>query len=190
MEIRDVFADLPTLETPRLRLRRLTMDDAVAVFEYARDEEVARYVTWPAHQSIEDARRFLELVTGQLERGEVAPWGMELRTEHRLIGSTGYIWWQPAHARAELGWAMARPYWNQGLMTEAVKACIAFGFARMGLNRIEARCRLENGASERVMQKAGMTFEGIARQMMLMKGNYVDLKVYSILREEHLGQAD
>ena len=92
---------------------------------------------------------------------------------------------EPEYARASLGYAIAREYWGRGLTTEAVRAAIAFGFDHLSLNRIEARCIAENTASERVMQKAGLSYEGTLRDYVFRKGAYRDYKVYSILRREH-----
>lgn len=184
----EVFGDLPVLNTPRLRLRRLVPDDLDDVFAYASDPEVAQYVTWNAHTSIEDSQSFLQWAVGLYATAQVAPWGIYHKADRRMIGTCGFAWWNPRHARAEIAYAIARPYWNQGLTTEAVREAVRFGFERMDLNRIEARCMPENAASERVMQKVGMTFEGVLRQQMYVKGRYDSLKLYSILKEEWLAQ--
>jgi ribosomal-protein-alanine N-acetyltransferase len=68
-EVPEAFKDLPTLETDRLSLRKMTLDDAEAVFAYASDREVSRYTLWERHSSIEDSRVFLELVTQKYENG-------------------------------------------------------------------------------------------------------------------------
>ncbi len=70
-------------------------------------------------------------------------------------------------------------------MPEAVRAVIRFGFGRMGLNRVQARCIAENVASARVMEKAGMAYEGTLRESEFIKGAYRDMKLYSILRREY-----
>jgi len=72
-------------------------------------------------------------------------------------------------------------------MTEAIRAVIHFGFREMGLNRIEGRCRVDNVASARVMEKAGMEMEGVLRQHVYAKGSFHDMKVYAVLREEWRG---
>ena len=69
-------------------------------------------------------------------------------------------------------------------MAEAVRAMIRFGFGRMGLNRVEARCAAENAASARVMEKAGMSHEGTLRQREFLNGAYRDMKLYAILRKD------
>ena len=186
MKVREVFGDLPEIKTGRLLLRGMTPDDAADVFEYASDPLVARYVIWDAHRSIKDSESFLELVVEGYRNGELGSWGMVDRESGKLIGTCGYDGsWLPAHARAEIGYALSRRYWGKGLMPEAVKALIEFGFDRMDLNRIVARCFSQNTASEKVMQKVGMTCEGTLREYLYLKGAYQDLKVYSILRSEY-----
>ncbi len=184
MRIEEVFGSLPPVETPRLILRKLTPDDAQDMFEYASDPEMTRYVAWSPHTSIESSQEFIAWVMNRYERGQVANWGVERKGGRKLIGTCGYGWWDVSNAHAEIGYALARRYWNQGLTTEAVKAVIAFGFQRMGLHRVQATCAIENIASARVMEKAGMQFEGVLRGYMLKKGVYFDQKMYSILRDE------
>lgn len=190
MRTSDVFGDLPTIETDRLVLRRLSLDDDRDMYEYAADPLVARYVSWSHHRSIEDTRDFLRLVVGKHEDKTVAEWGLVHKRDRKLIGTCGYIWWQIANAKAEIGYSLSRRYWGQGLMPEAVQAAIRFGFETMQLNRIEATCMTENRASERVMRKCGMSFEGVLRETLFHRGRFVDLKLYSILiREWSVGSA-
>ena len=88
-------------------------------------------------------------------------------------------------ATAEIGYCLSKKHWGQGIMTEALKAVIDYLFSEVGLNRIVARHNVHNLASGRVMQKSGMTFEGVQRQSGKdNKGNYCDLAHYSILRGE------
>ena len=184
----EVLKDLPTLVTDRLILRKMTPNDAEAVFAYASDPELTRYVIWETHRSIEDSKAFLDLVTGKYESGGEPEWGIVYKGDHRFVGTCGIVSWEPYHARAELGYALSRDYWGRGLMAEAVRAMISFGFREMNLNRIEARCIAENTASARVMEKAGMLYEGTLRRRELIKGEYRDIKLYSILRDERRGR--
>ena len=78
----------------------------------------------------------------------------------------------------------------RGLAPEAVRALIRFGFERMGLNRIEARCIAGNTASARVMEKAGMTYEGTLREREKIQGELRNMKMYSVLRREYLVTRD
>ncbi len=185
MKIEDIYGNLPTLETERLILRKMTMDDTEDMFEYASDPEISIHSTWESHISIEATRDFLERIMKAYEENQVAGWGVVLKENNKLIGTSGYVNWSTNHNRAEIGYAISRSLWNKGLMTEAVNEVIRFGFNKMELNRIEARCKLENIGSERVMQKVGMTMEGILREQVFMKGSYHDLKLYSLLRKDY-----
>jgi ribosomal-protein-alanine N-acetyltransferase len=187
-KVGEVLKDLPTLVTDRLILRKMTPDDAEAVFAYASDPEVTRYVIWETHRSVEDSRAFLDLLTSKYESGGEPEWGIVYKGDHRFVGTCGIVSWEPYHGRAELGYALSRDYWGRGLMAEAVGAMISFGLREMNLNRIEARCIAENIASARVMEKAGMVYEGTLRQRELIKGELRDVKVYSILRDERRGR--
>jgi ribosomal-protein-alanine N-acetyltransferase len=181
-----IFADLPEIETQRLLLRKMRLDDAEAMFAYASDSAVTRYVLWDTHRSIEDSESFLRLAIDGYERGDFGGWGVVLKDSGAFIGTCGLdAGYAPEHARAELGYVLSREYWGKGLIPEAVRAIIAFGFARVELNRIEARCIAANIASARVMEKAGMTYEGTLREREFIKGAYRDMKLYSILRREY-----
>jgi ribosomal-protein-alanine N-acetyltransferase len=107
---------------------------------------------------------------------------MVLKENQRIIGATGFDALDVGHCRGEFGYSLSRHYWGRGLATEAAKAVVQFGFEAMGLYRIEAKCMVENVASERVMQKVGLSFEGILRGYWLKHGAYQDVKLYSILR--------
>ena len=180
-----ILKNLPTLETKRLILRKMTLDDARAVFAYASDPDVTRYVIWNMHRTIEDSKSFLRSLVEGYENAEAADWGIVCKENGRFIGGCGIAGWSLEHARAELGYVLSREYWGRGLMPEAVRAMIHFGFERMGLNRIEARCIAENAASEGVMEKVGMTHEGTLRQREFIKGAYQDIKLYAILKSEY-----
>jgi ribosomal-protein-alanine N-acetyltransferase len=79
-----------------------------------------------------------------------------------------------------MGYVLAQPYWGNGLMTEAVRAAIAFGFHVMYLQRIQAYCAVENIGSARVLEKAGMELEGILHNYVLVKQRPQDVKMYAI----------
>ena len=169
---------VPQLETPRLVLRQLGLHDAAAIFAYASDPEVARYTFWHAHQSLEDSHRFITWLTS----GEVACWAIVLRAHSTLIGTCFLHSFNQPHRRAEIAFNVARREWGQGYATEAVRAVLQAGFMYWQLNRIEGTSMLANSASARVMEKAGMHFEGILRQYAFAKGTFHDMKLYAALQ--------
>ena len=180
----ELFKELPVLETERLKLRRIMTRDANDIFEYASDMQVSRFVTWEAHRSIADSLHFVRYLINTYSRGEPAPWGIIYKENQKLIGTGGYHWWHYDSARAEVGYAISARYWNMGIMTEALKEILEFGFEKMLLNRIEARCYVNNKSSERILMKCGFQFEGIMRESLFAKGEFQDLKLYSILKSD------
>lgn len=147
-------------------------EDAKEMFAYASDPEVTRYVLWDTHDSVEDTRDFLNFVAESYERGDFGGWGIVFKENGAFIGTCGLdACYSPEHARAEVGYVLSRDYWGLGIMPEAVRAVIRFGFEEQDLNRIESRCTSENTASARVMEKAGMDYEGTFRQREFIKGS-------------------
>ncbi len=180
----DIFSDLPTLETERLTLRKVTLDDAPDVYAYARDPAVSRYTTWDPHESVNDTIEFLKNTLECYENSEPSAWGIELKETGHIIGMLGFMGHRANVHTAAVGYVLSRDYWNRGLMTEALRAVIGFSFERLRVMRFEAHCLVENNASRRVMEKTGMTFEGTLRSAMYFKHRYWDVHVLSILRDE------
>jgi len=176
------FLGNPTLETERLILRTLRESDAADVFAYASHPEVSRYVTWESHQTLEDSVAFIDWTAKRLAEDEAGDWGLEDKKTGKIIGSIGFAHLDEANCRGEIGYALALDKRGQGLVPEALRRLIAFAFTEMKLNRLEAVHFVENEASGRVMQKAGMRYEGLLRQRMLVKGVYRDVRQYAILR--------
>ena len=184
MKVDDIFFDLPIIETDRTILRKINEQDENDMFTYCSDEEVSRYTTWYKHETINDTRVFLNRILEEYRNQQIAPWGIQDKASGKLIGTCGFVYWNTAHSRAELAYALSKQFWNQGYMTEIAKKIIEFGFEKMELIRIEARCLLDNAGSARVMEKSGMQFEGIMRKQIFAKGIQQDLLMYSIIKEK------
>ena len=154
-----------TLKTPRLVLRRPRLSDAVAIFEeYAADPEVARFLTWRPHRSAADVRAFLEMRLRIEAPGDESTWMITSASEDRAIGAIGCA--VEGHAVA-VGYVLGRRHWNRGYMTEAVRAIVEWWFTLPRIYRVWAVCDVENVASRRVMEKAGMEREGLLRRWSL-----------------------
>lgn len=179
---------MPTLTTKRLTLRRMNMRDAEDMFEYCKDPEVARHVLWDAYKSISDARAYIRYSLRKYRQGEPASWCIVYNADQKVIGTIGYMWWQKDNNAVELGYSLSRRYWNKGIMTEALQEVIRYTFAEAGIHRIEAQHEVTNPASGAVMRKCGMRFEGTLRGRLYNKGRYVDVDLYSILREEYFAK--
>ena len=172
------------LRTPRLILRPVRMSDAQDIYDYSRDPEVARHVLWDAHQSIHQTRGYVRFLLKQYRSGQPGSFVIELAQERKVIGTIGFMWIQQENRSAEVGYSLSRAYWNRGLMTEALRALLGFGFEQLHLNRIEAQHESDNPASGRVMAHVGMRHEGRLRQRVYNKGRYADVELYAILRSD------
>ncbi len=172
------------LATPRLLLRKLTLNDAPDMFEYASDPQVPLYTLWEAHETIDCTRTFINTVLAGYHVNETEPWGIIYRENEKLIGTVGFFDYRETEGIGEIHYALSRAYWGKGLMPEAVKEVIHYGFDALELNTITAKCMLQNLASEKVMQKAGMTFKEIRAEAIEAKGKKWDAKVYYIKRSD------
>ncbi len=153
-----------TFSTARLIARLPRVEDAEAAFAaYASDPEVTRFLLWPAYQEIEPLREFLRGAIRTWEAGDGGhfAWMLCLRETGELVGSIGVS--LDLHGAA-LGYVLGRAYWGRGLMTEAVRYVAAWALAQPAIFRVWAYCDAEHPASARVMEKAGMTREGILRR--------------------------
>jgi [ribosomal protein S5]-alanine N-acetyltransferase len=150
------------LESSRLRLRRLVEDDAEAVFAaYAQDPEVTKYLVWRRTGNLEDTRHALRSATEAWDEGKAFNWVVLRKKDDRLLGMVGV---RVDGHKVELGYVLAREFWRQGYMTEAVRAVVSWAIKEEDVYRVWAVCDIENLASARVMEKAGMQREGILRR--------------------------
>lgn len=186
MTSEEIYRTVPALETERLLLRKLRMEDAEDLFFYASEPVVSRFMPWEVHKTIDDSKGFLAFILDAYEQGRKLAWAIELKETEKMIGTIDYVSWQPKRSKAELAYTLSHEYWGRGLMKEAAEGLLAFGFREMGLNKVEAPIMLGNARSRRLAEKLGMKLEGVARDHMVIKGKFVDLAMYSLLKKEYL----
>lgn len=181
MDIKALFNPFPILSTPRLVLRALRPTDLDDLYTYASDPEIDRFTPWTHFKSLDQARTNLDEFLAEYEQYGMGAWGIEHRADQRLIGIANFSRPHPINRRVEMGYTIARAYWGQGYATEAAQALIRFGLDQMHLVRIEAVCLPEHIASARVLQKAGMQFEGVLRNYQVWRGQPCDLHMYAVV---------
>lgn len=146
------------METERLYLRPVKLADAVTIFEtYANDLEVTRFATWVPHGTVAETRRYLQACEIAWREGTAFPWAVMRKADNKLIGSAEL---RIDDHKAEIGYLIARPLWGQGYASEAARALVDWAFAQEEIIRVWATCDAENLASARVLEKAGLAFEG------------------------------
>jgi ribosomal-protein-alanine N-acetyltransferase len=178
----------PVIETERLIIRPLTDADVESVFEYCSNPEVAKFSTWSAHKNLDDSRFLISFAKKNYLRNIPEPYAITLKTNpQKVVGTVGWFWASEMNRHIEVAYALAENLWGQGLMVEAGQAVVNTAIKEHDINRISARCMVENNGSVRVMEKLGMKYEGTQRQAMFVKGGFVDLKIYAVSRSEWLG---
>ena len=142
------LAQYPSIETERLLLRPVTLDDAEAMFEYASDRENTRY-TFPTNQSLEETKNNIAqfYLANPLGR-----WGIEVKSNGQFIGTIDLQKIDPVLKKAAIGYIINKKYWNQGLTTEANRAVIELAFEKIGMNKLTALHDKDNPASGKVMK--------------------------------------
>ena len=153
------------IETARLVLRRPLVSDAESIFEnYAQDPEVTRYLVWRPHASVTETRAFRERADEGWTSGTDLTWALTLPPSESVIGMISL---RPHGHHADIGYVLARRWWNQGFMTEAGRAIVQAAFLDPALFRLWALCDVENPGSARVLGKLGMVLEGTLRRRVV-----------------------
>lgn len=184
MAIDDAFATFPRLETPHLILRQIQQEDADAVYATFSDPLVMEFYGEMPYQSVEEARDLIRRQHGWYARREGIRWGITRRGDDTVIGSCGLFKFDEDFTRAETGYELARASWRQGIMTEALRAIIAYGFGDMGLHRIEAVVDDVNERSKGLLHALGFTLEGTMRQRFSFRDRFLDEHMFGLLRAE------
>jgi ribosomal-protein-alanine N-acetyltransferase len=177
------FSSPPTLETKRLVLRKMEMADAKAVFHYSQKSVFYQAMGRQTYSSVSDIQEFIANIS---KKDPSFFWVVILRDKNRVIGDCGFCQFHKEARRAEVSYAIDPTYWDRGYATEATARIIQFGFEEAGLDRIHAICSVENVVSERVIQKSGMQFEGVLRHYIRHEDKPLNMKTYSILKQEWL----
>jgi [ribosomal protein S5]-alanine N-acetyltransferase len=177
----------PVLTTERLLLRAFNPGDAPAVLDILGRPEVNEWLETDTLRSPEEAEARVRSRMRLFEDGMGVRWAIALRdAPARVIGSCGYFSVRRGTQTYETGYELHPDYWNQGLITEALRAILRFGFdpqARMPVHRMEALVIPDNGASVRVLEKLGFSREGMRREFGFWKGRYQDVALYALLNE-------
>ncbi len=175
----------PTLTTARLTLRPFTEADAEPLFEHARNPNVTRFTLWDAHQSVGDTIAFVrDYALLRYREGTAEPYAITINPDPRPVGACGCFWAAKPHQTMELGYWLGETFWGRGVTAEACRAVLTFAFAEYGPERIQARVIDGNHASARVLAKLGFRDEGTLRQSLLRRGNFEDVRMFSVLRDE------
>ena len=178
------FNPFHNLETERLFLRRVDNNDCKEVLALRSNPETMKYIPRPLLQNEEDALAHIAMIESKIESNEGINWAITLKGNPQLIGVIGHYRIQPENYRAEIGYMILPEFNGQGILTEAVKEAVKYGFDIMKLHSIEAVIDPENLASAKVLEKTGFVKEAHLRENEFYDGRFWDSVIYSVLNKE------
>jgi ribosomal-protein-alanine N-acetyltransferase len=175
------------LENDRLLLRRFAAEDAGAMFEnWANDPAVTKYLTWPAHTSVEVSKAVLADWIPQYEKSDYYHWTFVLKENGDMpIGSIAVVLQDDATEMVHIGYCIGRKWWNKGITSGALALLVDYFFNEVGVNRIESRYDPRNPHSGNVMKKCGLLYEGTHREADHNNQGICDAATYAILAKDY-----
>ncbi len=175
---------MSAITTPRLILRHIRVEDADDIFAYASSPHVGPNAGWKPHESMEETLEVMQAVFLNQE----SVFGIVLTESGKMIGSLGLV---PDPKRQNervrmLGYALGEAYWGRGMMTEAVRAILKYGFEELGLDLISAYCYPFNQRSKALLKKCGFEYEGTLKLAeKIYDGRVYDNECYALLAQSH-----
>lgn len=174
------------IETNRLILRRFKMDDAENMYKnWASDDDVTKYLTWPAHKSISDTKEILKKWQDNYYKKDFYQWAIVLKEIDEVIGCIGVVFHDDRIEMVHIGYCIGKKFWHRGITSESLKHVIEFFFEKVKVNRIESRHDPRNVNSGAVMKKCHMKYEGTLRQGDFNNQGICDASYYGLLRDEY-----
>lgn len=174
-----------TIETQRLILRRFEIADTDSIFQtWIGDPEVQNNYGEKACNTIAEAQEILEKWISSYNNNEFYRWGIILKGTNENIGQIAFYLVDSKNQKADVEYCIGQSYWGNGYAPEALKAVIKYAFRYIYLNRVQAFHRSKNASSGKVLQKAGMKYEGTLKQYLIHKDEFDDCIMYAIIRNE------
>lgn len=178
------FSPFPHLQTERLILRQVNNADANEILALRSNEEVMKYIPRPILKNKEEALELIAMFDDKIENGIGINWAITLKTNPtKILGIIGHYRIKPEHYRAEVGYMLFPEFNGKGIVSEALKRVIEFGFNDMKLHSIEAILDPKNGASEKVLIKNGFVKEAHLIENEYYDGRFLDSMIYSVLNK-------
>jgi ribosomal-protein-alanine N-acetyltransferase len=177
------FNPFPNLETERLYLRRVVVEDVEEILALRSNKELMQYIPRPLFQTNEEALAHIMMIDEKIDANESINWAITLKGDPKLIGIIGHYRIKPEHFRSEIGYMLLPEYQGKGVITEAIKATLNYGFEIMKLHSVEAIIDPKNFASERVLQKTSFVREAHLKENEFYDGKFLDTVIYSILNQ-------
>lgn len=175
----------PELRTNRLLLRELNESDAPMLLVQRSDARIIQYLDREPDTTLNQTLALIDLIKQNITDNKGITWGVVRQdAPEELLGTIGLWRMIPEHHRAEIGYGLHPDHWQQGIMSEAMVAVLAFGFQALKLHSVEANVNPQNQASRRLLEKHGFVQEAHFRQNYFFQGQFLDSIIYSLLTPE------
>lgn len=184
---RHIFSDLPVLETDRLILKKIEQENAADMFAYASLGETTRYLLWSPHLNMDETRGYIEYLRREYKKGNYGDWGITLKENNVFIGTIGFADIDLKNNSGELGYVLNPAYQGKGYMQEAMKRLLSLCFEQLLVKRIQLRIMQENLLSVHLAERVGFVKEGTLRDLLLVKGKYRTIHIYSMTDNDYFG---
>lgn len=178
------LAPFTPISTHRVTIRAVGGQDLPDLFEINGDDAVTRFLPYDSWQSALDGTTWLARMEALAQAGSGVQLVITRNTDDKVIGTVLLFKFDEASARVELGYVLGRPYWRQGLATEALQAVCEHAFRQLAVRRIEAEVNPDNEASNALLLSLGFVHEGCLRKRWVAKGVAYDTNIYGCLAHE------
>jgi ribosomal-protein-alanine N-acetyltransferase len=169
---KNLFSVFPFIQTERLSLRQITVNDSEDLYNFYRDPNFFQYLDWDGPSSVEESAMMINSWNQDFELKKLIPWGISSRNDNRLIGT---IMFMPIRGTFQdlprfpltISYDLQSDFWNKGIMTEALKAVLDFSKKKIQPHRVQAEVLSENTASLKVLKKLGFQEEGLLKHYLM-----------------------
>lgn len=175
-----IFKHLPTLETERLILKKISRNYLDDVYEYRSDPAVSKYLLWNPEKNKDVTLCYIEYIEELYQKGKFFDFGIFLKSNGKLIGTVGFTTINLHKNTASVGYVLNSKYWGQGIAKEALDKLIDFGFSSLEFDALYAKFMEENTASKRVLEKCGFTFFAYEKRPLFVKEKMRKIVIYSL----------
>lgn len=183
------FDPFPILETERLLLHAMSDKHVKAMFKLRSNPLAMQYIGKPLLASVNEAMDLIDAYNRNLREKIGITWGISLRdietneSDSTLIGTIGFHKMDLYNYRAEIGYMIHPDHWFKGIMSEALKRIVIYGFQEMRFHSIEAKISPENDASRKILVKHGFVREAYFKESFYENGKFLDTEIYSLLNK-------
>ena len=178
------FKDFQLLESNRLHLRKLELDDAREVQLIRSDEKVMIYMDSERQVTIQHSENFISNNLKMYEEKTGIFWAIIEKSTNKFLGDFAFFKIDHKNSRAEIGYTLKPEFWGKGFMKEAMQPIFNFGFNDLNLHSLEANINPENYKSRTILTKMGFQKEAYFRENYYYNGDYLDSEIYSLLKSE------